>query len=83
MVARTISLGDTTAEIDTANGGRIASLHVATTPLLVTHAESLFDWGLYPMAPYAGRVRDAQLHFDTQMFPLRVNAAPHSIQGTV
>jgi aldose 1-epimerase len=83
MVARTISLGDITAEIDTTNGGRIASLHVATTSLLVTHAESLLDWGLYPMAPYAGRVRDAQLHLDTQMFPLRANAAPHSIHGTV
>ena len=83
MAMRKISIGDITAEIDAANGGRIASLHVATTPLLVTHADSLLDWGLYPMAPYAGRVRNAQLEFENQTFNLRVNAAPHSIHGTV
>ena len=83
MAMRKISIGDITAEIDVDNGGRIASLHVAATSLLVTHAESLLDWGLYPMAPYAGRVRNAQLEFENQTFDLRVNAAPHSIHGTV
>lgn len=35
------------------------------------------------MAPYAGRVRDAQLQFDSQNYSLRRNSAPHSIHGTV
>lgn len=83
MATRKISAGDITAEIDVTNGGRIASLYVATTSLLVTHADSLLDWGLYPMAPYAGRVRNASLDFNNQKFPLRANAAPHSIHGTV
>jgi aldose 1-epimerase len=83
MATRKISVGEITAEIDLDNGGRIASLYASTTPLLVTHGESLLHWGLYPMVPYAGRVRNAQLSFDSQMFSLRTNAAPHSIHGTV
>jgi aldose 1-epimerase len=83
MATRKISVGDIAAEIDPDNGGRIASLNVASTPLVVTHGDSLLHWGLYPMAPYAGRVRNAQLAFDNQIFPLRTDAAPHSIHGTV
>jgi|694.fasta_scaffold08038_4 aldose 1-epimerase len=83
MATRKISIGDITAEIDPDNGGRITSLSASTTPLLQTQGESLIHWGLYPMAPYAGRVRNAQLGFNNQMFSLRVNAAPHSIHGTV
>ena len=83
MATRKISAGDIQVEIDTDNGGRIASLHVAATSLLVTHADSLLDWGLYPMVPYAGRVRSATLGFNNQQFSLRANASPHSIHGTV
>jgi galactose mutarotase-like enzyme len=83
MATRKISASDIVAEIDADLGGRIASLHVATTSLVVTHTDSLLDWGLYPMAPYAGRVRNAELDFNNQIFALRTNATPHSIHGTV
>jgi aldose 1-epimerase len=83
MATRNISAGNIEVVVDTHRGGRIASLSCGTTPLLVTHAASDLDWGMYPMVPYAGRVRDSQLHFDNQMFSLRANAAPHSIHGTV
>jgi aldose 1-epimerase len=83
MATSEISAGDITVEVDLAQGGRCASIYVATTPLLVSSGASLLDWGMYPMVPYAGRVRHAQLMFDDHLYPLRINASPHSIHGTV
>lgn len=78
-----IASGAIDVVVDTNVGGRISSIKIADTELLVTKAESVIDWGLYPMVPYAGRVRDATLLFDGKHFPLRENAKPHSIHGTV
>jgi galactose mutarotase-like enzyme len=38
---------------------------------------------MYPMAPFAGRIRDGRFSFDTVEHQLRVNLAPHAIHGTV
>lgn len=64
-------------------GGRIASLEHNETELLVTSARGTYDWGLYPMVPYAGRVRDAVFVFDGVTYSLPPVANGHALHGTV
>lgn len=78
-----LSAGRATCDIDPVNGGRITSLVVDHHELLFTDSAEPLLRGCYPMAPYAGRVRDAVVHVDGRSHPLRRNADPHSIHGTV
>ena len=66
-------------------GARIGSLKVRDQEIFITQAENgdPLSWGCYPMVPYAGRVRDASLHFAGEHYSLRQNMAPHAIHGTV
>ncbi len=70
------------------DGGRVASLHVGDTQLLIErpHDGSEPDpmsWGCYPMAPWAGRVRRGRFSFHGEAYQLPLNLAPHAIHGTV
>lgn len=69
--------------VDPGIGGRVAAIVCGDTQILVSSAASPLDWGLYPMVPYAGRVRDGVLNFEGQSFPLPLTANPHAIHGTV
>ena len=40
-------------------------------------------WGCYPMAPFAGRIRDGRFTFDGRDHRLPRNLPPHAIHGTV
>jgi aldose 1-epimerase len=51
--------------------------------LLVTEAASSIEWGAYPMAPFAGRVRRGRFTFEERHYELPINLAPHAIHGTV
>ncbi len=66
-------------------GARIGSLIVGDQEIFITQAENgdPLSWGCYPMVPFAGRVRDASLHFAGEHYSLRQNMAPHAIHGTV
>lgn len=71
-------------------GGRIGALRAldtrgTATDLLVTGApgDDPLLWGCYPMAPFAGRLRDATLRFAGRRHHLTANAAPHALHGTV
>ena len=68
--------------VDPDDGGRIVSLAVDGRELFVNTADPMMR-GCYPMVPFAGRVRDARLEFDGRTHPLRPNAPPHSIHGSV
>lgn len=70
-------------DIDHRHGGRLRQITIGSRAILVDHADSPLDWGLYPMAPFAGRVRGAALDFDGTVHRLEANAAPHAIHGTV
>jgi aldose 1-epimerase len=63
----TIGSGRSTASIDTRAGGRVAQLTVDGQPLLVepdaTRAATVL-WGMFPMAPWAGRVRHGRFTFE-------------------
>lgn len=70
-------------------GGRISSLEIRGREVIVGPVDEAggerpaFGWGLYPMVPFAGRVRNARFGFDGTAHALAVRAAPHAIHGTV
>jgi len=71
--------------IDPETGGRMATLTVGDRQLLVgpdADAHPMY-WGSYPMAPFAGRVRDGRFEFDGHEYQLELNHPPHAIHGAV
>jgi len=84
-----LAAGKATATVAPGLGGRVSSLRVAGAEIVVgEHDESgrlrgPLDWGIYPMAPFAGRVRDGQFRFRGREHTLDRRAAPHAIHGTV
>jgi aldose 1-epimerase len=71
------------AVIDLAHGGRLASFVVDGRELLVTRGFGPIGWGSFPMAPFAGRVRDGRFAFRGKTYQLAIEMPPHAIHGTV
>lgn len=71
------------ALIDPLQGGRLASLAVNGVELLVSESGGPMQWGCYPMAPWAGRVRKGQFEWENTPYTLSTNAPPHALHGTV
>ena len=69
--------------ISPADGGRIASLVLDGAERLVTEGDGPIRWGSYPMAPWAGRIRDGRFTFRGRDVQLPRNLPPHAIHGTV
>ena len=68
-----LTAGDARLTVDPAVGGRMTSLVVGGHELLVTEGYGPIRWGCYPMAPFAGRIRDGRFGFRgrTVQLPLR------------
>ncbi|MBA3288245.1 MAG: aldose epimerase [Acidimicrobiia bacterium] len=66
-------------------GGRLSSLVVGATELVVTggSGDPPTLWGSFPMAPYAGRVRDGRFSHDDVEHELPLTLPPHAGHGTV
>lgn len=65
------------------DGGRVVELHVSGRQLLVEQIlPDPISWGCFPMAPFAGRVRNGRFEFDGKEFQLEINMPPHSIHGS-
>ncbi len=75
--------GDAVLRIDPDVGGRIASLVVDGNEMLVTEGYGPIEWGCYPMAPFAGRIRDGRFAFRGRSYELARNMPPNAIHGTV
>jgi aldose 1-epimerase len=69
--------------IDLVSGGRLASFIVDGHELLLTQGPAPMDWGSFPMAPYAGRIRQGRFVFRGQEHTLPIAMPPHAIHGTV
>ncbi len=69
--------------VDPANGGRVSGLEVDGLPLLLTPDDDDRNHGIFPMAPWAGRVRDGVFSFEGTEHRLPLNKPPHAIHGTV
>lgn len=78
----TLTAGALSATIDPDHGARISSLRVRDTEFLSSQVDDPLGWGMYPMAPYAGRVRNAQFVFNGVTHDLVAAAEPHAIHGT-
>lgn len=75
--------GAAVLRIDPIGGGRMASLVVHGNELLVTEGFGPIEWGCYPMAPFAGRIRDGRFAFRGRSYELERNMPPNAIHGTV
>lgn len=71
------------ATIDLGAGGRLASLVVDDREILVTEGDGVFDWGCFPMAPFAGRLRHGAFRFRGRRWRVPANEPPHAIHGLV
>lgn len=83
----TLTAGVTTARLDRARGGRLASLVVHGKELLVqpergTRPDPLL-WGCYPMVPFAGRIRGGRFRWGGTLHELPPNHAGHAMHGTL
>ena len=66
------------------HGGRIGSVTVDGRELLVTgHPLGPVQWGSYPMAPWAGRIRHGRFSFAGAAHQLPLAAPPHALHGVV
>jgi len=77
---------DAVAMVHPAHGARVGSLTVRGTDLLVATGPTPLDWGMYPMVPFAGRMRDAQVHLAGVSYELAANdpaGTGHALHGTV
>lgn len=77
-----LAAGQVRALIDPERGGRIVQLSVGGLDLLVADAQGVFDWGLFVMAPFAGRIRSGRFQAGGEAHELRLNLPPHAIHGT-
>jgi len=80
-----LQAGQARAVIDPAAGGRLTSLVVAGNELLTGVTDSIVPpsmrHGSFPMAPWAGRLRNGEFHLDERSFSFPANAGPHAIHG--
>ncbi len=79
----TLQAGAASVTIDELGGGRIERLVVDGLSLLVPPEVDDRNHGAFPMAPFAGRVRDGKLSFGGAEYQLPCNKPPHAIHGYV
>ena len=74
---------DISIQIDEADGGRAVSWRVGEHELLGANGVHPIDYGMYPMAPWAGRIRDNLVSVGGVTHSLPVNFEPWAIHGLV
>ena len=80
--------GDLAVGIEPELGGRIGSLVVGGVERVVGPPEdgdalTSTMWGVFPMAPWAGRIENGILPWEGELIRLRRNLGSHSIHGVV
>jgi len=74
---------DVTCDVDPRAGGRVTALRVGELDVLLTPDDDPRHYGMFPMAPWAGRTRDGRFRFGDVTHHLPINQPPHAIHGTV
>lgn len=79
-----LTAADAEADISAVDGGRIARLAIGGRDLLVVgeSGDDPLSWGSYPMAPFAGRLRDGVFDADGRTYRMPLNMPPNAIHGT-
>ena len=80
--------GSVVVAVSPLHGGRVAQITISDIPILKGHASAdsvngPMSWGSFPMAPWAGRIRNGRFEFQQEAVQLPINLAPHAIHGTV
>ena len=75
--------GSARVVFDLEAGGRLASLCIDGTEVLVTQRAGDTEWGCYVMAPWAGRVREGRFQWHDRQIELPLRLPPHALHGTV
>jgi aldose 1-epimerase len=78
----TIESGDARLTVAPEEGGRIVEFSVDGFQLLVPREVNAHDFGCFPMAPWAGRIRHGRFTFGGEEYQLLRNKPPHAIHGT-
>lgn len=83
----TLSAGAAALRVDRERGGRLSSLRIDGHELLVQPEEGRttdpLQFGCYPMAPFAGRIRDGRFRWGGATHELIRNLDGHAIHGTL
>jgi aldose 1-epimerase len=78
-----LTSGDARLVVDSDGGGRVLHLEVGEFALVVPPDLDEHNHGIFPMAPWAGRIRRGEFTFDDASYHLPLNKPPHAIHGTV
>ncbi len=79
----TLRHADICLQLDETDGGRATSWTVAGHELIGRNGTHPIDYGMYPMAPWAGRLRGNAIEWSGVARPLPVNFDPWAIHGLV
>ena len=77
-----LEVGDVGITVDLSAGARAISWTVAGEELLAHHADDPVEHGMYPMAPWAGRIRDNTVAWAGASHLLPVTYTPWALHGT-
>lgn len=78
-----LEAGSARLEVPARDGGRMRSLTIDGMEVLITEGYGPIMWGCYPMAPWAGRIRDGRFTFRGRDVQLPRNDPPNALHGTV
>lgn len=79
----TLSCGDVKVVIDPEAGGRLASWRVGDVELLASEGTSPVTYGMYPMAPWAGRIDDDTVTFGGSSWRMPATHDDRALHGRV
>ena len=71
-----------TVQVDPEAGGRIAQITIDGLDVLRGRRDGATQWGCFPMAPFAGRLRHGRFDWHGRTYEVPVNKPPHAIHGT-
>lgn len=81
--AITLRVGEHAIAIDPSAGARLSSWRAGDLEVLDRYSSAPVNWGMYPMAPWAGRVRDNTVRAADVAATLPVTHEPWALHGTV
>ena len=78
-----LEAGDISITIDPGMGGRATAWRVEGIDLLGSRSPNPIEYGMYPMAPWAGRLSSNAVRHRGQSHPMPVNHPPWALHGTI
>jgi len=77
-----LELGAVAVTVDLDHGARATSWTVDGEELLHHRSDNPVEYGMYPMAPWCGRIRDNHVSWEAEDVDLPVTYPPWALHGT-